>query len=326
MAKVCIDAGHYGKYNRSPVVPEYYESIMNWKLSNKVAAQLVAYGVEVVKTRTNQAADLALEARGKKAAGCDLFLSIHSNASSSAGADHPLACCLVEDSRTNIDEKSVEIGLQLAKVVEEVMQTNGEAAVLRRALNSGADYYGVLRAAKAVGVPAVLLEHSFHTNARAARWLLVDANLDKLAAAEAAAIAAWLGVKQPAQKPAADQLYRVQTGAFTHKDNAVLMESDLQARGFDAFIVKGGDNLYRVQIGAFSIQTNAQALADKLAAAGYEAIIKRGDAVASVPAASVDIDELARRVLRGEFGNGAQRKAALGDLYSKVQAAVNRLM
>ena len=30
--KICLDAGHYAKYNRSPVVPEYYESVMNWKL------------------------------------------------------------------------------------------------------------------------------------------------------------------------------------------------------------------------------------------------------------------------------------------------------
>ena len=30
--RVCLDAGHWGKYNRSPVVPAYYESEMNWKL------------------------------------------------------------------------------------------------------------------------------------------------------------------------------------------------------------------------------------------------------------------------------------------------------
>ena len=48
--------------------------------------------------------------------------------------------------------------------------------------------------------------------------------------------------------------------------------------------------------------------------------------MAAVAAPAADIDELARRVLRGEFGNGEQRKAALGDLYSAVQAAVNRLM
>lgn len=325
MAKVCLDAGHYGKYNRSPVVPEYYESEMNWKLHNKVAARLEAYGIEVVKTRSNQAADLSLEARGKMAVGCDLFISDHSNASNTASADHPLACCLVEDSRTDIDDKSVEIGLRLAKIVEEVMQTNGEAAVLRRQLNSGADYYGVLRGAKSVGVPAVLLEHSFHTNERAARWLLVDANLDKLAAAEAAEIAAFLGVK-PAQKPAADEYYRVQTGAFGRKDNAAIMEGDLQAKGFDAFIVKGGDGLYRVQVGAFSHWENARIMAGKLITAGYETIIKHGEDVTAAPAAAVDINELVRRVMRGEYGNGAQRKAALGDLYDEVQSAVNRLM
>ena len=30
--KICIDAGHYGKYNRSPAVKDYYESDMVWKL------------------------------------------------------------------------------------------------------------------------------------------------------------------------------------------------------------------------------------------------------------------------------------------------------
>lgn len=32
-AKICLDAGHYGDYNRSTAVPEYYESRMNWKPS-----------------------------------------------------------------------------------------------------------------------------------------------------------------------------------------------------------------------------------------------------------------------------------------------------
>ena len=38
--KICLDAGHYGKYNRSKVVPEYYESEMNWKLHNYLAEEL----------------------------------------------------------------------------------------------------------------------------------------------------------------------------------------------------------------------------------------------------------------------------------------------
>lgn len=39
-----------------------------------------------------------------------------------------------------------------------------------------------------------------------------------------------------------------------------------------------------------------------------------------------DIDDLARHVINGEFGNGEARKAALGDKYSAVQARVNEML
>ena len=72
--KICLDAGHYGKYNQSPAVPEYYESDMNWKLHLLLKKYLEQYGVEVVITRADQATDLGLTARGQKAKGCNLFL------------------------------------------------------------------------------------------------------------------------------------------------------------------------------------------------------------------------------------------------------------
>lgn len=37
-----------------------------------------------------------------------------------------------------------------------------------------------------------------------------------------------------------------------------------------------------------------------------------------------DLDDLVRRTLRGEFGNGAERKKALGNRYSEVQRAINQ--
>jgi len=40
--KVCLDAGHYGKYNRSPAVSSYYESDMTWKLHNYLKKELVS--------------------------------------------------------------------------------------------------------------------------------------------------------------------------------------------------------------------------------------------------------------------------------------------
>ena len=69
MPKIMIDAGHYGKYNRSPAVPEYYESIMAWDLHLKLKAELEKYGFIVATTRHTRARDLEVYARGDMARG-----------------------------------------------------------------------------------------------------------------------------------------------------------------------------------------------------------------------------------------------------------------
>ncbi|MCH3967202.1 MAG: N-acetylmuramoyl-L-alanine amidase [Atopobiaceae bacterium] len=46
----------------------------------------------------------------------------------------------------------------------------------------------------------------------------------------------------------------------------------------------------------------------------------------SAPAPAVDVDELARRTISGEFGNGDARRAALGTDYAAVQARVNEML
>lgn len=50
-----------------------------------------------------------------------------------------------------------------------------------------------------------------------------------------------------------------------------------------------------------------------------------GAPAAQAPAAD-DVDDLARRVIAGEFGNGEARKAALGSRYAEVQARVNEML
>ena len=50
-----------------------------------------------------------------------------------------------------------------------------------------------------------------------------------------------------------------------------------------------------------------------------------GGGATQAPAAD-DVDELACRVIAGEFGNGAARKAALGDRYAEVQVRVNEML
>ena len=58
------------------------------------------------------------------------------------------------------------------------------------------EYYGVLRGAKLVGVPGIILEHSFHTQTRATKWLLNDSNVRKLAVKEAEVIAGFYELKK----------------------------------------------------------------------------------------------------------------------------------
>jgi hypothetical protein len=43
-------------------------------------------------------------------------------------------------------------------------------------------------------------------------------------------------------------------------------------------------------------------------------------------APAIDIDAMARAVIRGDYGNGEERKRRLGSYYSIVQARVNEML
>ena len=76
------------------------------------------------------------------------------------------------------------------------MGTRQQGRTATRRNNTGGEYYGVLRGARAAGVPVYLLvEHSFHTNTAAAKWLSVDENLNRLAEAEADLLAGYFNVQ-----------------------------------------------------------------------------------------------------------------------------------
>lgn len=237
--RIMLDAGHYGKYNQSPAVKEYYESDFTFKFCQLLKAELEKYDIEVGLTREEQGKDLGLIARGKKAEGYDLILSAHSNAVGSVvneSVDYPVAITMADNDNTDIDEISKEIGERLAKCVEEVMETKQKARTNTRKSSNDRDgnglyddeYYGVLQGAKLAGVPGVILEHSFHTNTRATEWLLNADNLARLAEKEAEVLADYFGMKN--QTVEVSEWYRVrkswadkasQTGAYRDKDNAI---------------------------------------------------------------------------------------------------------
>ena len=225
--KICLDAGHYGKYNPSPVVAGYYESDMNWKLHLMLKAELEKYGFEVGTTRADKDTDLGLVERGRLGEGYDLLLSIHSNAVGSGAneeVDYPVVYIPLNGSGT-------EIGWKLAKCIASVMGTKQEGRAETRKGSGNWDYYSVIYGAVSVGVPGLILEHSFHTNTRSTKWLMEDANLQALAEAEAKILADHFGMKMPEDKPAEEpeHWYRVrkgwedassQVGAYKNFENA----------------------------------------------------------------------------------------------------------
>ena len=190
--KICLDAGHVGsKYNQSPVVKTYYESAMVWALHLKLKAQLEARGFQVVTTRASIDTDLGVYERGTASKGCDVFISLHSNACGTESVDYPVVY-RAYDNKNNVDT----LALKLAKKGGELMGTTQAGRTATRKNSSGGEYYGVLRGARAVGTPYyMLIEHSFHTNTKATKWLSKDANLDKLAVAEADILAEFFGME-----------------------------------------------------------------------------------------------------------------------------------
>lgn len=298
--KICLDAGHYGKYNRSAAVPAYYESDMAWKLHLKLKAELEKYGIKVITTRANQNTDRALKERGAAAKGCNLFLSIHSNATGNGvdeNTDYPLVI-------VPIDGSGDAIGNKLAKCIEETMGTKQNGRIWERKSDKGYDWYGVIRGAVSVGVPGLILEHSFHTQTRATNWLLNDANLDKMAKTEAAVIAAHYGLTKTTKT---ETKYKV-TGTFTS---------------------------------TYSDKAEAQAALDKLVKAGCTAEISEQTITVEVPVAPAEptpvapettskktVEEIAKEVYAGKWGNGQDRKdrlTAAGYDYAEVQKLVNKL-
>ena len=248
---ICLDAGHYYYYNQSPANRNYWESKAMWKLTMMQKKYLEELGFEVILTRDNQELDLELTSRGRKAAGCVLAISNHSNAVDSKvheDVDYAVVYRLFDDTTTKCDDISEEIAYILAPVIAEVMETNQAWAVKQRLSDNDRNhdgifndnYYGFLHGARTVGVPALILEHSFHTNTRITNWLLDESNLDRLAKAEAEAIAKYFGMMgkedvtaaTPAPAPSeapAEKYYRVrkswddvksQIGAYKILNNA----------------------------------------------------------------------------------------------------------
>lgn len=199
--RICLDPGHYGSRYNAGAVLGYYESATVWKLTQYEKEYLEQMGIDVVVTRNSINENPDLTVRGKMASGCDLFISNHTNASSTSSTNRVEVIYLTERDDSLVDDRSKDFALQLAKIIQSTMGVDGYKTYSRL---SGSDrdgngvkddnYYGVLNGSFLAGVPGVIAEHSFHTNVETCRWLMNDSNLRRLAKACAECMASFVGV------------------------------------------------------------------------------------------------------------------------------------
>ncbi len=123
--RICLDPGHYGKRYNAGVVSGYYESVTVWKLTQYEKEYLEQMGIEVLVTRNSMDENPALYTRGMMAAGCDLFVSNHTNACGTESVSRAVVIHLTDRDETLIDDRSREFAMQLAKVIQSTMGVNG---------------------------------------------------------------------------------------------------------------------------------------------------------------------------------------------------------
>lgn len=324
MPKIMLDAGHYGKYNTG-AIPGYYESEMAWTLHKYLKTELESYGFEVGVTRTNKDKDLEVYARGQKAKGYDLFVSLHSNAINSPNTKRVVVIHPISGAGEDIAQKLADAVYKTMNLTKDKYWSTQLMTRQYSASKPTTDYYGVIRGAVAAGSIGIIIEHSFHTNAEACRWLMSDTNLKKLAVAEAKTIADYYGM---IKKPVEQVTYRVQTGSFRNRAYAEEMYRTVKSAGFTPSLVKYGAD-YKVQVGAYHKEINAKNMAKRLESEGFKAYIttKGGDNV-PVPYKK-SVEEIAREVIAGKWGTGSHRKdrlAKAGYDYELVQKRVNEIL
>lgn len=230
MLKIMLDPGHGQYENQSPLDKSFYEGSNNFKYALALKEALLAYdGVEVLLTRNSIAENPSLADRGNLAVkkGCDVFLSIHSNAASAASAYG------VEGYYSVNTPKARDLLSGLCNIVRNNLPNSTVRRVVTKKNASGTDYYGVLRSSAGVKY-SMLIEQGFHTNSKELACIKLDEWHKVVAKGQAQVFAGFFGLKLKTAAP--KKLYRVQVGAFSVKANAEKLAAELEGKGYDTII------------------------------------------------------------------------------------------
>ena len=141
---------------------------------------------------------MGLQARGKCSEGCDLFISIHSNATGDDVHKPEMNAVFPHWSvRSGGDGIAKAIGNALTDLFIDEWGSCMDPIMYAQESEKhpGYDYFGVLKGAASVGTPGIIVEHSFHTNPTYCEWVMKPGNMEKMADVEVDTIAKYYGLE-----------------------------------------------------------------------------------------------------------------------------------
>ena len=247
---VVLDPGHGGS-DSGATRGSVYEKNINFKVAQYCKAELEQYcGVTVYMTRTGDT-NPSLEKRAQIAAnyGANILVSIHQNSGSSSayGAEvyypnrnyKPAIGASGEAVADFIQKELVSLGLK-----DRGTKIRNTANGSTYADGSYSDYYGIIRNSKNLGVPAIIVEHAFLSNASDYNnFLSSDSKLQKLGIADATGIAKAFGLSKGKWVDTENgRMYQFGDGTYA-RNRQIVLSGTVNQRCFyfdeNGYLVKG---------------------------------------------------------------------------------------
>ena len=247
---VVLDPGHGGS-DSGATRGSVYEKNINFKVAQYCKAELEQYcGVTVYMTRTGDT-NPSLQERAQIAAnyGANILVSIHQNSGSSSayGAE-------VYYPNRNYKPAIGDSGKAVADSIQKELVSLGlsnRGTKIRNTANgstyadgSYSDYYGIIRNSKNLGVPAIIVEHAFLSNASDYNnFLSSDSKLQKLGIADATGIAKAFGLSKGKWVDTENgRMYQFGDGTYA-RNQQIVLSGTVNQRCFyfdeNGYLVKG---------------------------------------------------------------------------------------
>ena len=201
---VVLDPGHGGS-DSGARRGSVYEKNINFKVAQYCKAELEQYcGVTVYMTRTGDT-NPSLEERAQIAAnyGANILVSIHQNSDGKGSAYGAEVYYPNRNYKPAIGDSGKAVADSIQKELVSLGLSNRGTKIRNTANGSTyadgsySDYYGIIRNSKNLGIPAIIVEHAFLSNASDYNnFLSSDSKLQKLGIADATGIAKAFGLSK----------------------------------------------------------------------------------------------------------------------------------